>query len=80
MSIVVEKNVKTVGMSKFFTDEITSYIVHNISMKMYDNNNRAIGTIKFKCEKAKTLSTPHNNKFWKENDKKKGVNSILLSI
>lgn len=55
-------------------------MVHNINLKLTDNNGRAIGNVKFKCEKAKSLSTPNNNKFWKDTDRKKLANSILLSL
>ena len=29
---------------------------------------------------AKNLSTPNNNRFWKESNKKKMVNMVILSI
>jgi hypothetical protein len=48
-------------------------------MKILNNNGKSIGVIKFKCEKAKSLSTPNNNRFWKDS-KKKINNTILLSI
>jgi hypothetical protein len=39
-----------------------SYKVASIKKKIVDiHNGKAIGTIKFKCEKAKTLSLPSNN-------------------
>jgi hypothetical protein len=51
-----------------------------LKKKLIDGNGRQIGSIKFKTEKAKNLSTPLNNKFWKETLKKKTLNSALLSI
>lgn len=55
-------------------------MVHNPKRKLLDENGKIIGTIKFRCEKAKSLSTPSNNKFWKESNKKKLNNMILFSI
>ncbi len=55
-------------------------MVHTPKRKLLDENGKIIGTIKFRCEKAKSLSTPSNNKFWKESNKKKLNNMILFSI
>ena len=48
--------------------------------KLIDMSGKSIGYIKFKVEKAKNLSTPLNNKFWKDNIKKKTLNSATLGI
>lgn len=55
-------------------------MVHTPKRKFIDDNGKIVGSIKFKCEKAKNLSTPNNNNFWKESNKKKLLNTILLSI
>lgn len=68
------------AQSKFYTDEISSYVVNTPKRKIIDENGKVVGSIKFKCEKAKSLSTPNNNKFWKESNKKKLINTILLSV
>ena len=69
------------GYVRFYTDEMISYKVNNPKRKIIEiNSGRSLGTIKFKCEKGKNLSTPQNNKFWKESNKKKMTNYVLLSL
>lgn len=80
ISIFVEKNLKLVSHNYFFTGDIESYCVNAIKKKLLDLNGKQIGQIKFKAEKAKNLSNPLNNKFWKENIKKKTLSSAVLSI
>ena len=36
--------------------------------------------VRFKCEKAKNLSLPHNNPFWKENVSKGKQGGVLLEF
>lgn len=48
--------------------------------KILDVSGKPIGTIKFKCEKAKNLSTPSNNKMWKEGIKNKNMATQFLII
>lgn len=55
-------------------------MVHSPKRKFIDENGKVVGMIKFKCEKAKNLSTPNNNNFWKESSKKKLLNTVLLSV
>lgn len=38
-------------------------MVHTPKRKFIDDNGKIVGSIKFKCEKAKNLSTPNNNNF-----------------
>ena len=68
------------AQSKLYTEEIESHTVNSQKKKLMDVHGKSIGYIKFKCEKAKNLSTPANNKFWKESNKKKLVNTLLLSF
>lgn len=69
-----------IAQSRFYTDELISYSLNYPKRKLIDQSGKNIGYIKFKCEKAKNLSLPHNNKFWKESNKKKYANPILLHI
>ena len=55
-----------IGVSKLYTDEIEMNKINQPKRKFVNpQNNNLMGTIKFKCEKGKYLSTPHNNKQWK---------------
>ena len=42
-----------------------------------DQAGKPLAQVKFKCEKAKHLSLPHNNPFWKDNISK-GKQGVAL--
>jgi hypothetical protein len=44
------------------------------------NNGKPMGVLRFRSEKAKTLSLPENNILWREMTKKKMKGNYLLSI
>lgn len=45
-----------------------------------DLTNKPIGVIKFRCEKGKNLSTPTNNKIWRDSLKNKNSPGALIYI
>ena len=54
-------------------EEIETFNVQNLKQKVTDANQKVIGNVKFKCEKAKNLSSPQNNKIWRESLKNKNI-------
>lgn len=56
---------KVITVKKYFTDPISK---------------RPLGYVKFLCEKAKNLSLPASNGFWKEYNKKKHPSNLMLRI
>lgn len=80
-SIVIEKNFKIVAKATVGAEEIISYHLNTIKKKLIDpSTNKLIATIRFKCEKAKTLSLPQNNNFWKNCNKSKLGQVIMLEF
>lgn len=55
-----------------------SYHLNIVKRQLLDQNGKPMGSIKFKCEKAKNLSLPHNNTLWKNHHSKGKQSSILL--
>lgn len=78
--ILVEKNVKAVAQARLQVEELTPFIVNSLKKKILDTSGKPIGLIKFKCEKAKNLSTPSNNKMWREGIKNRNVSTQFLII
>ena len=56
---------KAVSKNSFYTGDVEPYTVHTCKKKLMDSNGKSIGYIRFRAEKAKNLSTPQNNKFWR---------------
>ncbi len=56
---------KLVTVKKYFTDPVS---------------HRPLGYVKFLCEKAKNLSLPSSNSFWKEINNKKNSSKLMLRI
>ena len=65
-SFVLEKNGRTVGRCVVFTEELLSFHPNQLKRKLTDPNGSSVASLRFKCEKAKNLSLPHNNPFWKD--------------
>jgi len=63
--VIVEKNLKVIAQGKILVEEITPFAVSTIKKKITDLNGKQIGFVKIKCERAKNLSTPTNNKIWR---------------
>lgn len=63
--VIVEKNLKVVAQAKMLVEEITPFVVTIIKKKIIDISGKQIGNFKAKCERAKNLSTPTNNKIWR---------------
>jgi hypothetical protein len=61
------------------TDEIVAYNLNSIKKKILEiTTSKPVCSIRFKCEKAKSLSVPQNNKFWKACNKKRTVPSVMI--
>lgn len=56
---------KVITVKKYFTDPVS---------------HRPLGYVKFLCERAKNLSLPSSNNFWKEFSKKKNPSKLFLRI
>lgn len=56
---------KVVAQCKIPVDEIVSFTVTTIKKNISDLSGKQIGFFKAKCERAKNLSTPNNNKYWR---------------
>ena len=63
----VEKGPRVLGKGTVGTDELLSYHENHLKKKLFDPfSGRAIATVRFRGEKAKNLSLPQNNPFWKQ--------------
>jgi hypothetical protein len=68
----VEKGPRVLGKGTVGTDELLSYHENHLKKKLFDPfSGRAIATVRFRGEKAKNLSLPQNNPFWKQCAQKK---------
>ena len=66
-SFSLEKGPRIVGKTVIGTDELLSYHPNIIRKKLYDPfSGRVVATVRCKGEKAKNLSLPQNNRFWKK--------------
>ena len=62
----LEKGARIVAKATVGTDELLSYHPNVLRKKLLDPfSGKVVATVKFRGEKAKNLSLPQNNKFWK---------------
>jgi hypothetical protein len=77
-SIVIERNFKTIGRVSVGAEEVLSYHLNTLRKKIVDaSTNKLMASVRFNCEKAKTLSLPQNNAFWRGCAKSKQATAML---
>jgi hypothetical protein len=77
-SIVIERNFKTIGRVSIGAEEVVSYHLNTLRKKIIDaSTNRLMASVRFNCEKAKTLSLPQNNSFWRGCGKSKQAMAMV---
>jgi hypothetical protein len=57
-----------------------SHHLNLVKRKLLDGAGRAVASVRFKCEKAKNLSLPQNNAFWKAQSSKSKQPAVLLEF
>ena len=77
-SFSLEKGPRMVGRAVVGTDEILSYHPNTIKRKLLDPfSGRVVATVRCRAEKAKNLSLPQNNPFWKKYSQSKAQAMML---
>jgi len=75
----LEKNHIEYCNLRIFTDELHGF--ETVKRKLNDSNTgKQVGGVRFRCEKARNVSLPENNRLWRESLKKRLNYTYLLSL
>jgi hypothetical protein len=77
---VLERKERAVGRAVVGSEELLSHHLNSIRRKLLDGAGRTVASVRFKCEKAKNLSLPQNNSFWKAQNAKNKQPAVLLEF
>jgi hypothetical protein len=83
VDLVLHRNGKTFSFARINTSELQSYALTTIKKKWGDPNNpsKFYGFIKIKAERAKNVSIPQSNRYWREAlRRRQTVTSIMVGI
>lgn len=78
--MVLERKERAVGRVVVGSEELLSHHLNTLRRKLLDGAGRAVASVRFKCEKAKNLSLPQNNAFWKAQNAKGKQSAVLLEF
>lgn len=79
-TVVIEKNLKVLAKAVIGSEELMSYHLNTLKKKLFNPNGKHMASIRFKCEKAKSLSLPHSNPLWKNSNLKSKQPSVVLEF
>lgn len=76
--VVLERKERAYAKAVIGSEQLLSHHLNILKRKLLDNSGRPVASIRFKCEKAKNLSLPQNNAFWKAQNAKGKQSAVIL--